>query len=144
MNTCYLQKFINTYQQTNNHRLVYSNLFYIPLPLHLPLHGFEGGRSGMVGWSLPVWPSAWGEASKAWTIQCLSEPHLSRGAHPGICDVFVAAASKQPIWGSLMEIRGRALMTAIGGPFLAKLKIKRKNTQKIPRRRKPQLSSPTG
>lgn len=115
-----------------------------PPPPPPALHGFEGGRSGMVGWSLPVWPSAWGEASKAWTIQCLSEPHLSRGAHPGICDVFVAAASKQPIWGSLMEIRGRALMTAIGGPFLAKSKIKRKNTQKIPRRRKPQLSSPTG
>ena len=46
----------------------------------------------MVGWSLPVWPSAWGEASKAWTIQCLSEPHLSRGAHRGTCDALVAAA----------------------------------------------------
>lgn len=85
----------------------------------------------MVGWSLPVWPSAWGEASKAWTIQCLSEPHLSRGAHRGTCDALVAAASKQPIWGILLEIRGQALMTAIGGPFLAKVEDQAQKHPKI-------------
>ena len=144
MNTCYLQKFINTHQQNQQSPFGLFESLLHPPPPPPALHGFEGGRSGMVGWSLPVWPSAWGEPARLGPFN-VSPSRISRGArNPGMCDVLVAAASKQPIWGSLMEIRGQALMTAIGGPFLAKVEDQAQKHPKNTAEGKPQLSSPTG